>query len=147
MTADSVGERMRAIFDPPDDVVEPETSARWVLDGRGYRPRPVEPEPPLPPEVGDRLRTLLREGDYPSAAQYAAMALDSLGLPSPRELPTGPQTDRGSDVSADTTDAHDDGDPGETTPSRLPPWPPMAATPTATASDGPEPGEGGHQSH
>jgi hypothetical protein len=37
-------------------------------------------EPRLEPEAVEPIRALLREGDWASAAQYAAKVLDSLGI-------------------------------------------------------------------
>jgi hypothetical protein len=62
----TVGERMKALFEGTP--AEP------------AGPASVEPEPTLAPEVGERIRSLLREGDWQSAASYAEKVLDSVGI-------------------------------------------------------------------
>jgi hypothetical protein len=37
-------------------------------------------DPDVDPEVGERIRALLREGDFESAAAYSRMVLDSVGI-------------------------------------------------------------------
>lgn len=62
-------------------------------------------------EVGDRIRALLRERDYASAAHFARMAADSLGIELPPELRTGAQTPGGSGRSGGSPDTRPAGDP------------------------------------
>jgi hypothetical protein len=87
----TVGRRLAEILTP--DAVEPEpvramVGPEPVVDARERSIRnptdvidPVEPE--LPQEVAERIRALLREGDWQSAAAYAEMVMANIGVLGP----------------------------------------------------------------
>lgn len=92
-----VGERLGEIFKPPDEGV-PDVPKRMVpmpptrgepvaraAVGSQLPTGKATPEPVIPTEVGDRVRALLRQRHYESAAAYAEIALNSLGI----EVPGG----------------------------------------------------------
>lgn len=121
-----------------------------TLDRRGTAAnaavRPESVDPALDPEIAERIRALLREGDFEAAAAYAEMVMASVGIPGP-ELQTGAQADADSDRSEAATDARDEGEQAGTTAS----WLPRTTTAGPTAARGPgerfDDTRGGHSTH
>jgi hypothetical protein len=139
----SVGERMRSTIHP-DDAPAAERQLSRVDTPELEAPKTIDP--PLDPEIGERIRSLLREGDYEAAAAYAEKVMASVGIDPAPELPTSAQPGGDRDRSGPATDASDAGDQAVAMALPLPRT--KLAEPTGPRGDERlEAAEGGHPSY